>query len=134
MVRSSGIPTGRPIAGMTRIIRSRSRSITVSRPTTTKNALDGTSETLTEHTESVWLFEPREQVATEMTGERIDGSLGGLVVAGRAVDIQTNDRITYGGVEYEVDTVVGHPQDNLSDGTPSVETDFFIVSFVRRQQ
>lgn len=118
---------------MTRIIRSRARSVTVSRPTKQKNSLDGTTESLAEHTENIWLFEPREQVANELAGERVTGSLGGLVVADRAVDIQKDDRITHGGVEYEVDTVVGHPEDDPADGTMSVETDFFIVDFVRRQ-
>lgn len=118
---------------MTRIIRSRTRSVTVSRPTTTKNSLDGTSETVEEHTEHIWLFQPREQVAAEVAGDRITGSLGGLVVAGRAVDIQKDDRITHGGVEYEVDTVIGHPDDNSADGTQSLGTDFFIINFVRRQ-
>lgn len=118
---------------MTRIIRSRSRSVTVSRPTTEKNSLDGTTETLDEHVENIWLFEPREQVANEIAGERVTGSLGGLVVADRAVDIQKDDRITHGGVEYDVDTVVGHPTDNPADGTRSTGTDFFVVNFVRRQ-
>lgn len=118
---------------MTRIIRSRSRSVTVSRPTTEKNSLDGTTETLSEHVENIWLFEPREQVANEITGERITGSLGGLLVADGGVDIQKDDRITHGGVDYEVDTVVGHPDDNAADGTDSAGTDFFVVNFVRRQ-
>lgn len=133
MARSSGIPTSRPRAGMTRIIRSRSRSVTVSRPTKQKNSLDDTTETLSEHTESMWLFQPRESVSEELAGERINGSLGALVVAERAVDIQKDDRITHGGVEYEVDTIVGHPEDAAADGTRSPDTDFFIIDLVRRQ-
>jgi len=118
---------------MTRIIRSRSRSITVSRPTTTQNSLDTTEETLNEHSEQMWLFQPREGVGQELAGERVTGSLGGLTVAEDDVDIQHNDRITHGGVEYEVDTIVGHPEDAPADGTPSELTDFFLVDFVRRQ-
>lgn len=133
MARSSGFSTSRPRAGMTRIIRSRSRSVTVSRPTTTKTSLDDTQETLTEHTESVWLFAPQDSVSEEIAGERVNGSLGGLVVADQAVDIVKDDRVTHGGVEYEVDTVIGHPDDADADGTDSRTTDFFIISFVRRQ-
>jgi len=118
---------------MTRIIRSRTRSITVSRPTTTQNSLDTTEETLSEHTEDMWLFQPREGVGQEFAGERISGSLGGLVVAEDDVDIQHNDRITHGGVEYEVDTTIGHPEDAPADGTASPEVDFYVVNFTRRQ-
>jgi hypothetical protein len=118
---------------MTRIIRTRSNSTTVSRPTTQKNSLDGTTETLSDHTEDMWLFEPREQVANEVVGERITGSLGALVVADSTVDVQKDDRVTHGGVEYEVDTVIGHPTDEAADGTASDGTDFFIVNFERRQ-
>lgn len=131
MARSSGIPTKRPISGITRIIRSRSRSVTVSRPTRETNALDEEVETLNEHVEDMWLFEPREQAASEIAGDRINGSLGGLVVAERQVDIQHGDRITHGGVEYEVDTVVGHPDDDQADGSVSEGTDFFVVNFTR---
>lgn len=133
MPRSSGIPTSRPISGITRIIRSRARSVTVSRPTVQKNSLDGTSETITEHTEQMRLFEPRESIAEEVTGERVNGGLGALVVAESTVDVQKDDRITYGGVEYEVDTIIGHPQDGQPDGTESPETEFYVISFTRRQ-
>jgi len=80
----------------------------------------------------VWVFEPRENVATEITGEHLDGGLGGLVVSDGTVDIQHNDRLTHGGVEYEVDTVVGHPNDGEADGTATEDTDFWMVRFVRR--
>lgn len=133
MARSSGIPTRRPIGGITRIIRSRSRSVTVSRPSHETNELDDTVETLTDHIEQMWLFEPREQAASEIAGERINGSLGALVVAERAVDIRHGDRITHGGVEYEVDTVVGHPDDDEADGSVSEGVDFFVVDLVRWQ-
>jgi len=72
-------------------------------------------------------------VGQEFAGERITGSLGGLVVAEDDVDIQHNDRITYGGVEYEVDTIIGHPEDNPADGGRSHDTDFYVVNFTRRQ-
>lgn len=131
MVRSSGNPRSTGISGLTRIIRSRTSSVTVKRPTETKDSLDATTETTSDHSESIWLYEPRESVANEMLGERVEGSLGGLAIADGTVDIEKGDRVTYGGVEYEVDTIVGHPE----DGQPgsSANTDFWIMSFVRRQ-
>lgn len=132
MTRSSGMPTGRPLAGITRIIRSRARSVTVERPTETTNSLDTTDETLSEHTEQLWLFEPTENVSQELVGERVEGSLGALGVAD-GLDIQKDDRITHGGVAYEIDTIVGHPDDAAADGTTQDGTKFFMVSLVRRQ-
>lgn len=133
MVRSTGLPTAKGLAGLTRIIRARTRSVTVSRVTETKGSLDQTTTSTTDHTESLWLFEPRESVAEELFGERINGSLGGLAVADGTVDLQINDRLTHGGVEYELDTVVGHPEDDEPDGTASDDTDFWLATFTRRQ-
>lgn len=132
MSRSSGLPTGRLRAGMTRIIRSRARSVTIKRPTKTKNSLDDTVETIDEHIENIWLFQPQENISQELTGERINGSLGGLLVAERGVNVQKDDRVVHGGIEYEVDTVVGHPEDTNADGGRVDGTDFFVISFVRR--
>lgn len=131
-MRSSGIPRRRALGSISSIINARARPVTLVRPTTTQNELDETVETTTDHQESVWVFEPRENVATEITGEHLDGGLGGLVVSDGTVDIQHNDRLTHGGVEYEVDTVVGHPNDDEADGTTSDDTDFWMVRFVRR--
>lgn len=133
MTRSSGIPRRRALQGMTRIIGGRTQRVTVERVSETKGSLDETQTTTDEHIEDIWLYQPRESVATELAGERIDGSLGGLVISDGRVDIQHNDRITHGGVEYEVDTIVGKPSDGSPDGAPSPDTDFWIISFVRRQ-
>ena len=133
MARSSSLPTAKPLSGITRVIRSRTRSITVDRPTKTTNEFDEQTETISEITQDIWLFQPRENVGQEFAGERISGSLGGLVVADDTADIGHNDRLTHGGVEYEVDTVVGHPEDDDADGTASPNTDFFVVEFTRRQ-
>jgi len=130
---STGIPRQRGIDGITHVIAARTRTVTISRVTETKGSLDGSQTTTTDHTETLWLFEPRENVAQEIAGERLEGSLGGLAVADGTVDIQHNDRITHGGVTYEVDTVVGHPDDGDADGTNSPETDFWMVTFTRRQ-
>lgn len=133
MVRSTGLPRRKGIAGITRIVRSRVTAVTVSRISTSKGSLDETNTNPNDHTEDLWLFEPRESVAEELAGERINGALGGLVVADGTVDLQRDDRIVHGGVEYEIDTIVGHPEDGDTDGTNSPGTDFWIVSFTRRQ-
>lgn len=133
MARSSGLPTGRLQQGITRIIRARARSTVVSRPTTTTGSLDQEQETTTDHIVNMWLYEPTERRANELAGERVDGDLGGLAVADGTVDLEHNDRVTHGGVEYEVDTVVGHPEDDVPDATPSPDTDFWVVNMVRRQ-
>lgn len=133
MTRSTGLPRRTGIAGITRVVRARTSATTVSRVSTSKDSLDQTTTTTSDHTEDLWLFEPRESVAEELVGERVNGGLGGLAVADGTVDIQRDDRITHGGVEYEVDTIVGHPEDGDADGTTSSETDFWLVTFVRRQ-
>lgn len=133
MARSSGISRRMGIAGITRVIRGRTSAKTVNRVTETQGSLDETTTTTNGHTEDLWLFEPRESVANEAVGERINGSLGGLAVADGTVDVQHDDRLTHGGVEYEVDTVVGHPEDGDADGTDSPGTDFWIIDLVRRQ-
>lgn len=119
--------------GLTRIIRARTSATTVSRVSTSKGSLDESNTSTDDHTEDLWLFEPRESVAEELVGERINGALGGLAVADGTVDLQKNDRIVHGGVEYELDTVVGHPEDGEPDGTDSDDTDFWLATFVRRQ-
>jgi len=133
MVRSTGLPRQKGLAGLTRVIRARTSLTTVRRVTTSTGSLDEQTTSETAHEESLWLFEPTERVSEELAGERIEGSLGALAVADGTVDMQVDDRVTYGGAEYEIDTVVGHPDDNDADGTASPGTDFWIVSFNRRQ-
>lgn len=124
MDRSSGIPRQRGLRGITAIIRSRTKSTTVTRVTETTGALDQAEETKSEHSESLWLFEPEEARSRVPEGERIDGDLGALAIADGTVDIQNGDRLTHGGVEYEVDTVVGRPDDG--------STDYWAINLVRR--
>lgn len=125
MKRSSGIPRGRGIRGITRIIGARATAKTVDRPTESTDSLDSTTETTDDHTERVWLFNPDENSVNTMAGDRITGDLGGLIVADGTVDVTNGDRITHGGVEYEVDTVEGRPDDE--------QTDYWSISFIRRQ-
>lgn len=133
MALSSGLPTGRGLDGLTRVIRARTRAVTVSRVTQSTGSLDETTTTTSDHTEDIWLFQPRESVAAEIAGERVNGRLGGLAVADGTVDLQINDRVTHGGVEYEIDSIVGHPKDGDTNATPSPVTRFWVIDFERRQ-
>lgn len=125
MSYSSGLPRAKGLAGISRVVRARASATTVSRPTRTKGTLDETTDTTADHTEQLWLFEPQEAVAQEAVGERVNGALGGLAVADGTVDIDKDDRVTHGGVVYEVDTIVGHPEDDNAD--------LWLISFNRRQ-
>jgi hypothetical protein len=127
------IPHRRGLSGIRRIISEHTQPVSVGRITETTGPLDETVTSQNDHTESLWLFNPDESVAQEITGEQLVGQLGGLAVADGTVDLEHNDRITYGGVEYEVDTVVGIKNDDAADGTASPDTDFWVISFVRRQ-
>lgn len=124
MVRSSGLPTSRGRHGMRRVVSARSEPVVVTRPTTTVNDLDETVETTSEHTESLRLYEPQERRAAQRTGERVEGALGGLAVADGTFDMQRGDRVTHGGVVYEVDSVVAHPSTN--------DPDLYVLDFTRR--
>lgn len=133
MSYSSGLPTGRGISHITQIIRQRTSATTVTRATKTRNDLDGTDETTSEHTEDMWLFAPNESTPTEITGYEVNGSLGGLLVADGGEDLAIEDRIVHGGVEYEVDSVVGHPNDESPDGSSDYpDVDFWVIDFTRR--
>lgn len=119
---------------VTRIIRQRTSATTFTRVTTTVNELDDTVESTSDHTEDAWLFAPDESTAMEITGYEVNGSLGGLVVADGGEDIELDDRVVHGGVEYEVASVVGYPEDDEADGSSTYEaTDFWVIEFSRRQ-
>jgi hypothetical protein len=130
---STGLPRAKGIAAVTHIISARAEPVTITRPTKSTNEFDEITETTAEHTELMWLFEPDEGVSEEITGERINGGIGGLVVNDGGVDIQTGDTTTYGGVTYEAESIVGHPSDTEPDGTAQSDTDFWMVRFTRRQ-
>jgi hypothetical protein len=121
------------MAGMTTVVSARTSAVTVSRPVESTDSLDAVTTTTSDHTEDVWLFQPQERVSEQLVGEQLDGSLGGLLVSDGTVDLQLNDRVIYGGVEYEINSVVGHPDDDKPDGTASPNTDIWIVDFARRQ-
>lgn len=127
MVRSSGIPRGRGFMGITRIIASRASPTSVTRVSTTTGDLDQTVESTTEHIEDLWVFVPDERSVQALAGDRSYGDLGCLAIEpeNNTVDIQKGDRITHGGVEYEVDTIEGRPDDD--------DPDYWSISLVRRQ-
>jgi hypothetical protein len=132
-MRSTGFQRPTAMAGMTTVVSARTSAVTVGRPVETTDSLDAVDTTVSDHTERLWLFAPDERSVDESVGERITGSLGALAVSDGTVDLQPNDRVTYGGVEYEIDTVVGHPEDDQADGTASPATDVWLASFERRE-
>lgn len=125
MVRSSGIPRGRALAGITKIISARASATSVKRPTEEVGSLGETKETTEEHVEDLWLFDPDENRVQAATGERLTGDLAGLTLADGRTNIEHGDVIVHGGVEYEVDTVVGMPDDE--------NPDYWAVALLRRQ-
>lgn len=131
MTRSSGIQRGRAIQGISSIISARTQRVMVERPTKSTGSLDETTETTTEHPEDIYLHDPDEGVAEVVGGERVTGDLAGLAIADGSVDVAHGDRVTYGGVEYEVDTIVGYPEDGEPGNSPN--TSYWVISFVRRQ-
>lgn len=130
MARSSGIPRSVGVHGITRIIGARTSATTINRPTESLNDLGETETTTSDHTEDLWLFEPQEAATEIPAGEHVTGQLAALGLDG--IDVQREDRITHGGAEYEVDTVIGQPEDNDADGTTHTDTAYFVVNLVRR--
>lgn len=122
MVRSTGVPRDRPLGHITKIIGLRSATKTISRVTETVGSLDQTETSTADHTEDVWLFEPFEAPSEVVAGERVNGDLMGLAMDD--ADIERDDRITHGTAEYEVDTVVGRPNDD--------NTSYLVITLVRR--
>lgn len=125
MVRSSGISFDNAYGHIKRIVAARASATVFTRPTESTDSLDQTTETTADHTETAWLYDPQEQQVSVIAGERQTGGLNALLVADGTVDIQPDDRVTHGGVEYEVDSVVGLPD----DANPQLHH----VQFVRRQ-
>lgn len=135
MTRSTGLNTNPLVGAITKVIAARSRTYQVRRPTEHVGSLDEVTDTTTEHPEYIYLFESSEQVSDEITGARVDGDLGGLVVADGAVDIQYGDYVDYGGITYQVETVVGMPDDSDMDATVDSErTRYWNLGLVRTQQ
>ena len=133
MELSSGLPNRKGLHGLTRVIRARQTPTTITRVTQTRNELDDLVEDESEHTEDMWVFEPIEAPSNEVLGERLNGDLSALSIAD-GVNVERGDRIAHGGISYEIDTIVGHPTDDKTDGTESPDTDFWIIGLTRRHE
>lgn len=131
-MRSTGISRDLHYSKMRTIVAARSISVVFTRPTVSTGTLDETTETTSEFTEQVWVYNPRERTTQADAGERILGDMRGLMVADTAYDpntdsppIEKSDRITHGGVDYEVLTVTGLPDEQ--------DPDLWMIEFERRQ-
>lgn len=96
-----------PTGVMHRRIGARSSDYTVTRVTETVNDAGETVTTESTHTVSLWCFEPRNVTAEFSSGEHTSGSLQAL--SNPSEDITFDDRLTHGGVEYDVDDVSMYP-------------------------
>lgn len=128
--RGSAVPGDRASHVIADIIDDKSRKVVVERPTEQTGTLDESTETLDEYVEALWLTDTQKFISEEDTGERFTGSLRAFGVDG--INIKHGDRLTYGGVEYEVDTVEGQPDDVEADGSSHDDTDYFEITLVRR--
>lgn len=128
--RAGGAPLGRAVTTIAGIIDARATSVVLTRPSKSTGSLDETKEQTNDHTEQMWLVSPDESISQDPAGERISGDLRALTLDG--ADVQKDDRLTYGGVEYEVDTIVGRPDDANSDGTTHNGVEYFDITLMRR--
>jgi len=132
MARSTGISSDLHYGRMRTIVSTRATAVVFTRPSTSTGTLDETTETTSEFTEQVWVYNPRERTTQADAGERVLGDARGLMLAETDYDpdtddepVQKDDRITHGGVDYEVLTVVGLPDEQ----DPSL----WMIEFERRQ-
>lgn len=96
---------------MTQVVRVRSSTYTVYRPT------DGTSRFGESDTSldsgrdvSMWLFEPEEINQDTEFGDRLGGDLQGLALP--SADVQVHDELTHGAEDYEVERIMHHPDND----------------------
>lgn len=61
------------------------------------------------HSADLWVHSPSESLVQTDYGERTDATLMATFLP--TEDVQSDDRITYDGHSYEVDTVLDHPSD-----------------------
>lgn len=127
---AGGVPRGRALGAIRNIIEGHQEQVTVTSVTTSKGALDQETETTTTRTERLWLFDPRKSVQEVAGGERVQGDLSALGKDG--IQVEKGERLTHGGVEYEVDTVTGFPEDESADGTTHDNVEYFRIELVRR--
>lgn len=130
MVRAGGVPRDRALGAISSIIGARTETVTITRPTESVGSMGEVSETTATHTEDLWLNAQQIGVIETPAGERETGAIFAVGLDG--IDVQKDDRVTHGGVEYEVDSVVGIPDDNDADGTTHSDTRYFRIRLVRR--
>lgn len=97
------LPTGL----LHRRISARATEYTITRVTETVNEAGEVEETESTHTATLWCFSPRNMTSQLMSGEHTSGSLQALMIPSE--DVTFDDRLTHGGVEYEVDDVIIYP-------------------------
>lgn len=106
------IPRGGGYKALKRVVRMRSSTYDLTRPSVDSGGGRFGESTETETTVasvSMWLHEPNEIEQDTEYGDRLGGDLQGL--AHPSADIQTDDRLTHGGDEYEVSRIM-HLPDN----------------------
>lgn len=128
---AGGAPLTRGPRQIASIIRARTQAVEITRATESTGSLDETTETTSTFTEDLWLGDVSESLSSVVSGDRSVGTLTALGLDG--IDIEVDDRLSYGGVEYEVDTVVGRPADADADGTSHDGTRYFAITLERRQ-
>lgn len=131
MAISTGIPRRRVHGHLTSIIDARAESVVVTSVVETTNSLDEVVEQTSEHTEQMWLTDASEGRASELAGEYSTGTLVGLAAADGAVSASVGDTVTYGGVEHEITSIVGKPNDGDVGNSP--DTEFWVFEFERKQ-
>jgi hypothetical protein len=109
-MRSSGIPRLSGLGHIRKIIQSRQTPTNAVTVNYTTNEWDETVEQETGYTTQLWLYQGTSRIVQEMLGERTVGTLSGLGTTPNEVDV--DDRLIYGGVEYEVVEKTPMPEEN----------------------
>lgn len=95
------------------IIRNNQEEYTAQRPTYSTGPMGQTQESEAPVTYDMWIHTPMVMNLQNEYGERLDGDL--LALALPSADVQTNDVITHGTNDYEVQEVVQLPNDQNVD-------------------
>lgn len=106
------IPRGGGYKALKRVVRMRSSTYDLARPTIDSGGGrfgESSESTTTVAGVSMWLHDPEEIDQDTEYGDRLGGDLQGL--AHPSADIQVDDRLTHGGDEYEVSRIM-HLPDN----------------------
>lgn len=109
-MRSSGIPRLSGLGHIRKIIQSRQTPTNAVTVDYTTNEWDESIEQETGYTTQLWLYQGTSRIVQEMLGERTVGTLSGLGTTPN--DVGVDDRLIYGGVEYEVVEKTPMPQND----------------------